>query len=58
MVLTGGGPVNATNVVALELYRMGFVYNQYGSASALATIVILLNVILILVYLRVVKWTI
>ena len=57
MGLTGGGPVNATNVVALELYRMGFVYNQYGSASALATIVILLNVILIFVYLRVVKWT-
>lgn len=58
MVLTGGGPVNATNVVALELYRMGFVYNQYGSASALATIVILLNIVLIFVYLKVVKWTI
>ena len=57
MVLTGGGPVNATNVVALELYRMGFVYNQYGNASALATIVILINVILIAVYLRGVKWT-
>lgn len=56
MVLTGGGPVNATNVVALELYRMGFVNNMYGPASALATIVILINIILIAGYLKVVKW--
>jgi ABC-type sugar transport system permease subunit len=56
MVLTGGGPVNSTNVVALELYRMGFVNNQYGMASALATIVIIINVVLIAGYLRVVKW--
>lgn len=56
MILTGGGPVNATNVVALELYRMGFVNSQYGMASALATIVIIINVFLIAGYLRVVKW--
>lgn len=56
MVFTGGGPVNATNVVALELYRMGFVNNQYGTASALATILIVINVILIAGYLKVVKW--
>jgi ABC-type sugar transport system permease subunit len=57
LVLTGGGPVDSTNVVALELYRMGFVYNQYGGASALATIVLAINVILIAAYLRAVKWT-
>lgn len=56
MVLTGGGPVNSTNVVALALYRMGFVNNQYGMASALATIVIIINVVLIAGYIRVVKW--
>lgn len=56
MVLTGGGPVNSTNVVALELYRMGFVNNMYGGASALATILIIINVIMIAGYLRVVKW--
>ena len=56
MVLTGGGPVNSTNVVALELYRMGFVNSQYGMASALATIVIIINVFLIAGYLKVVKW--
>jgi len=56
MVLTGGGPVNATNVVALELYRMGFVNSQYGMASALAALVIIINVFLIAGYMRVVKW--
>ena len=56
VVLTGGGPVNATNVVALELYRTAFVYNQYDMASALAAIVLVLNVIMIMLYLRVVKW--
>ena len=56
MVLTGGGPVNSTNVVALELYRMGFVNNLYGPASALATILIIINIIMIAAYLRIVKW--
>lgn len=58
MVLTGGGPANATNVVALELYRMGFMYNDYGGASALFLIVFLLNVLLIYLYVRMMKWDI
>lgn len=58
MVLTGGGPGNATNVVSLELYRTGFVYNDYGGASALFLIVFALNVLLIYLYMRMVKWNV
>jgi len=56
MVLTGGGPVNATNVVSLELYRMAFAYSQYDMASALAMVVLLINIIMIAIYMRAVKW--
>jgi multiple sugar transport system permease protein len=56
MVLTGGGPGNATNVVSLELYRTGFLYSDYGAASALFLVVFVLNVILIYLYMRMVKW--
>ena len=58
MVLTGGGPANATNVASLELYRMGFLYNDFGGASALAVTMFGLNVILILLYIRMVKWNV
>lgn len=58
LTLTGGGPGEATNVVSLELYRLGFVYNLYGSASALAVIVFLVNILLIVLYSRLVKWNI
>jgi ABC-type sugar transport system permease subunit len=58
MVLTGGGPANATNVVSLELYRTGFVYSDYGAASALFLIVFALNVLLIYLYMRMVKWNV
>ena len=56
MVLTGGGPAKATNVISLELYRMGFTYYNFGEASTLAFIVLCLNVLLIYSYIRMVKW--
>ena len=58
MTLTGGGPANSTNVVSLELYRLAFVSNNYGFAAALAVVVFLINVILVMAYLRLVKWDI
>ena len=58
MVLTGGGPAEATNVASLELYRMGFLYNDFGGASALALVMFGINVLLIVVYMRMVKWNV
>ena len=39
LILTGGGPGTATNVISLELYRMGFTYYKFGLASALSVLV-------------------
>ncbi|MFD5570629.1 carbohydrate ABC transporter permease [Streptomyces cadmiisoli] len=35
-VMTKGGPGDATNVAALEMYRQAFLYGQWGPASAAA----------------------
>ena len=58
MTLTGGGPANATNVVSLELYKQGFVYYSFGSASTLSVIMFIINIIFIILYLRMVKFNI
>lgn len=56
MVLTGGGPGNATTVTSLELYRMAFTYYKFGDASALSLIVFLINTILTIIYIKVVRY--
>jgi raffinose/stachyose/melibiose transport system permease protein len=40
-VLTAGGPGDATNVLALEMYKTGFMANLMGPASAIAVILVL-----------------
>lgn len=42
-VLTAGGPGNATRVLALDMYRLGFQANQMGPASAIAVILVLVG---------------
>lgn len=49
-VTTGGGPVNATTIPGLLVYRLAFSYNDVGTAASLAivlTILILIFVALI-----------
>ncbi|QMV42064.1 carbohydrate ABC transporter permease [Cohnella cholangitidis] len=58
MVLTGGGPGDATNVITMELYHQGFVYYNFGVASALSFIVLMINILLISLYIRMVKYEI
>jgi|SRR5579862_2507233 len=48
LILTGGGPDNATQTMGLTLYRMGFVDYRIGQANALAMLVFIFNVTLIL----------
>jgi raffinose/stachyose/melibiose transport system permease protein len=40
-VLTAGGPGDATNVLALEMYQTGFKANLMGPASVIAVILVL-----------------
>lgn len=52
LVLTGGGPAGATEVVSLAVYREAFEFNRYGYASAIAIYMLLFNVVFSLLYIR------
>jgi len=52
LVLTSGGPNEATTTIGLELYRIGFVDYRFGEANALAFLVFLFNIVLILILVR------
>jgi ABC-type sugar transport system permease subunit len=52
MVLTGGGPGEATTVASLKLYRMAFSYYQFGEASALSLVLFVINTVLTVVYIK------
>ncbi|MET9481520.1 sugar ABC transporter permease [Streptomyces sp. NPDC006638] len=51
-VLTGGGPNDATVTVLLLLYRYAFVYNDFGMASAMSTVLFVVLGLFAAVYLR------
>lgn len=51
-VLTGGGPNDATRVLAVDMYKQGWEAHQMGQASAIATILIVIGLILALVLRR------
>jgi ABC-type sugar transport system permease subunit len=52
LVLTGGGPVNSTEVLGLRVYREAFKLYHYGFGSAIAIIMFLINIIFSLFYIR------
>lgn len=58
MVFTGGGPGEATNVISLALYKMGFNYYQFGPASALSVMVFVINIVFVIIYVKAVKYEI
>lgn len=55
LVLTGGGPGNMTQIFPLRLYTEAFSYYNTGLASAMAVVVLVLNLVLTAVYLRVLR---
>jgi len=50
-LLTGGGPINRTNVVSIYTYKVGFQFGELGEGSAIAVVVMLINLALASVYL-------
>lgn len=52
LVLTGGGPVNATEVLGLRVYREAFALFRFGFGSAVAMVMFAINVIVSLAYIR------
>lgn len=51
LILTGGGPSGATEVVVLKVFRLGFSDHVLGQANALALLVFLANLALVAVLL-------
>jgi raffinose/stachyose/melibiose transport system permease protein len=51
-VLTAGGPGDATRVLAVDMYKLGFQANLMGPASAIAVILVLAGLVLALLLRR------
>lgn len=54
-LLTEGGPNDATNVIALSIYRLGLKHLQVGKASAISVIMFFIIMILTILQLKVVR---
>jgi multiple sugar transport system permease protein len=50
-VLTGGGPINGTNFLVINLYKTAFDGNQLGLASAIGVVGLLLASVFVVAYL-------
>ena len=53
--LTGGGPLNSTELVSLRLYREGFQYYNIAVASTITAVMVVLDLALSWVYFRLIK---
>jgi multiple sugar transport system permease protein len=51
-ILTGGGPVNRTEILPILVYRYAFRNFRYGYAAAVAILIIIINLIFAVFYLR------
>ena len=55
LILTGGGPLGETRILALAAYEEAFVFNKMGYGSAIAVVVFAVNILLSLVYMRLLR---
>jgi multiple sugar transport system permease protein len=54
-VMTGGGPQDSTLTVMLLIYRYAFVYNNFGAASAMSLMLLVVLALFSAAYLRVTR---
>lgn len=47
LILTGGGPANATEAIVLRMFRLGFQDHVLGQANALAILIFAANVVMV-----------
>jgi multiple sugar transport system permease protein len=55
LVLTGGGPVNRTEVLGLRVYREAFVLFRFGLGSAIAMFMFVVNIVVSLLYIKILR---
>jgi raffinose/stachyose/melibiose transport system permease protein len=51
-VMTGGGPANATEVIATYTYKEAFTQNNFGYASTLALVMTVISLIASVAFIR------
>ncbi len=51
-VMTDGGPLRATEMLSILVYRVTFEYYQFGYAAAIAMLMLLISLVLSVVYIR------
>ena len=51
-VITGGGPLNSTNLLVYYIYEQAFARFEFGYAAASATILLLVTFVFVYWYLR------
>ena len=54
-LMTAGGPIDATNIVSISIYRTAFQNFQFGQAAALAAIVFVICLAASMIYARVIR---
>jgi multiple sugar transport system permease protein len=52
-IITGGGPLNSTNLLVYYIYEQAFSQFEFGYAAAAATILLLIAFVLVYFYLRI-----
>ena len=56
--LTGGGPGMSSRVITISMYKEGFTYARHGLASSIALLILVVNIILVVNYVKAVKYDI
>ncbi len=52
LVVTGGGPANATETLATQSYALSFQQFDFGRGTAMSNLLIVMSLVFALVYLR------
>ncbi len=55
LVMTGGGPMHSSEVLSLFVYNVGFNQGELGYAAAASTVLLIMNLIVTILYLRYIK---
>jgi multiple sugar transport system permease protein len=53
--MTGGGPVNSTDIFVTNIYRAAFKYFNFGKASAIAMVIFVATIVFTAIYGRIMK---
>lgn len=51
-IMTGGGPLNATNILAVKTYAEAFAFFRFGTAAAMSSIILVFTSIMAFFYVR------